>query len=167
MAVAVTGDGSRAVSGGYDGAVIVWDLATGTAVHTLTLHRSAVRGVAVTGDGTRAVTSSWGRTVVWDLATGAARYDLKGHFRVWTMAVTGDGAWAVTGGDDQTAVVWDLGTGKRTAVWYGDAAMDATAWAEGKPIFVVGDDLGAVHILGLRALGAGKDQTLDSAQQST
>ena len=158
-AVAVTGDGTRAVTGGGDGAVIVWDLAAGTALHTLTLHRSPIRAVAVTGDGTRAVTGSWGRTVVWDLATGTARRNLTGHYGVWAMAVTGDGTRAVTGGDDQTAIVWDLDTGTQIAAWHGDAPMEATAWAEEELIFVVGDDLGAVHILGLRALGASADQT--------
>jgi WD40 repeat protein len=154
MAVAVTGDGTRAVSGGYDGTVIVWDLATGTALHILPGHRSAVRAVAVIGDGTRAVTSSWGRTVVWDLATGTRLRTLTGHYRVWAMAVNGDGTQAVTGGDDNTAIVRDLDIGTSVAAWYGDAAMEATAWSTGKPVFVVGDDLGAVHILGLRALGA-------------
>jgi WD40 repeat protein len=165
-AVTVTSDGARAVTGSEDGAVIVWDLVTGTAIHTLTVHQSAVRAVAITSDGTRAVTSSWGRTVVWDLDTGMARRTLTGHYRVWAMAATVDGTQAVTGGDDQTAVVWDLVTGTRTAVWHGDAAMEATAWATGKPVFVIGDDLGAVHILGLRALGASTGQALHSAQQT-
>jgi WD40 repeat protein len=158
-AVAVTGDGSRAVTGSEDGAVIVWDLAAGTALHTLTDHRSAVEAVAVTGDGTRAVSSSWGRTVVWDLATGTARRTLTGHYRVQAMAVTGDGTRAVTGGTNRIAIVWDLDTGTPAAAWHGDAAMQATAWADEELIFVVGDDLGAVHILGLRALGASAGQS--------
>ena len=98
---------------------MVWDLAAGTALHALTLHRSPVRAVAVPADGTR----------------------------------------AVTGGDDQTAIVWDLDTGTQIAAWHGDAAMEATVWAEEELIFVVGDDLGAFHILGLRALGASAGQT--------
>ena len=158
-AVAVTGDGTRAVTGGEDGAAIVWDLATGTPLHTLTRHRSPVRAVAVTDDGTRAITSSWGQTVVWNLATGTPLHTLTGHYRVWAMAVTDNGTRAVTGGDDQKAIVWDLDTGTPTAAWHGDAAMEATAWATGKLIFVVGDDLGAVHILGLRAISASAGRT--------
>jgi WD40 repeat protein len=115
--------------------------------------------VAVTGDGTRAVTGSWGRTVVWDLATGTAPRTLPRHYGVWALAVTGDGTRAVTAGDDQTAIVWDLDTGTPIAAWHGDAAMETTAWAEEELIFIVGDDLGAVHILGLRANGASGGQT--------
>jgi WD40 repeat protein len=97
--------------------------------------------------------------VVWDIATGTARRNITGHYGVWAMAVTGDGTRAVTAGDDQNAIVWDLDSGTQIAAWHGDAAMKATAWAKEKLIFVVGDDLGAVHILGLRGLGVSTGQT--------
>ena len=103
--------------------------------------------------------------MVWDLATGTARHDLKDHYEIWAMAVSGDGTRAVTGGEDKNAMVWDLDTGTPTAVWRGDAAMKAIAWAPGKPVFVVGDHHGAVHILGLRVHGASAGQALRSAQQ--
>ena len=93
--MAVTGDGSRAVTGGEDGAVIVWDLAAGTALHTLTGHRGQqVAAVAVTGDGSRAVTGGYdGTAIVWDLAAGTALQTLTGHRRaVAAVAVSGDGA---------------------------------------------------------------------------
>ena len=114
-AVAVTGDGTRAVTGSGDRTAIVWDLATGARLHTLTGHLNSVEAVAITGDGTRAVTASGDRTaIVWDLATGARLHTLTGHKgRVGAVAVTGDGARAVTASDDGTAIVWDLATGAR------------------------------------------------------
>ena len=69
--VAVTADGARAVSGGGDGTVRVWDLATGQQQAKLTGHDGPVRSVAVTADGARAVSGGDDGTVrVWDLATG-------------------------------------------------------------------------------------------------
>jgi WD40 repeat protein len=67
--VAVTADGTTALSGGGDGTVRVWDLATGQLRATLTGHIS-VSSVAVTPDGTTAVSGgSYDGTVrVWDLA---------------------------------------------------------------------------------------------------
>jgi WD40 repeat protein len=67
--VAVTPDGSRAVSASGDRTLKVWDLASGVELHTLTGHTESVRGVAVTPDGSRAVSASYDKTLkVWDLA---------------------------------------------------------------------------------------------------
>jgi WD40 repeat protein len=68
---AVSGDG-HAITGSWDGTAIVWDLARGQALHTLTSHRGAVWAVAISSDG-HAITGSDDRTViVWDLARGRA-----------------------------------------------------------------------------------------------
>ena len=56
-AVAVSGDGRRAVSGGHDGMVRVWDLDAGTLLHSLAGHDGRVWAVAVSGDGGRAVSA--------------------------------------------------------------------------------------------------------------
>ena len=53
--MAVSADGRRAVSGGRDGTVRVWDLDTGAPLHTLTGHGGWVHAVAVSADGRRAV----------------------------------------------------------------------------------------------------------------
>src|SRR5260370_1059080 len=78
--VAVTPDGTRAVSAADDKTLRVWDLATGESVATLEGHTSPVRGVAVTPDGTRAVSAAMDRTLrVWDLATCKSVATLEGH----------------------------------------------------------------------------------------
>ena len=43
MSVAVSPDGRRVVSGGYDGTLKVWDVATGKCVVTLKGHSNDVR----------------------------------------------------------------------------------------------------------------------------
>ena len=112
-AVAVSADGRRAVSGGSDGTVRVWDLDTGEPLHTLTGHDGWVNAVAVSADGRRAVSGGDDGTVrVWDLDTGAAAAHPDRPRRLGAaVAVSADGRRAVSGGDDGTVRVWDLDTG--------------------------------------------------------
>jgi len=112
--VSVTSDGRRVVSGSDDGAVRVWDLATGRCLQTLEGHTDEVWSVSVTPDGQRAVSGSKDHTVrVWDLARGRCLQMLEGHTdHVWSVSVTPDGHHAVSGGADGTMRVWDLARGR-------------------------------------------------------
>ncbi len=145
--VAVTPDGARAVSGGEDGTVRVWDLATGQQQAALTGHTDWVRAVAVTADGARAVSGGDDGTVrVWDLGTGQQQAALTGHGQpVRAVAVTPDGARAVSGGADGTVRVWDLATGQQEAELTGH---DRPVWAV------------AVTPDGARAVSGGGDGTV-------
>ena len=51
-AVAMSGDGTRALSGSADKTLRVWDLATGRLLRTLKGHAGGVYAVAMGGDGT-------------------------------------------------------------------------------------------------------------------
>ena len=80
LAVAVSGDGRTAVSGGYDGTVRVWDLARTDSPRVLTGHDGPVRTVAVSADGRTAVSGGDDGTVrVWDLTGTAPPQVLTGH----------------------------------------------------------------------------------------
>ncbi|MCM8595659.1 NB-ARC domain-containing protein [Accumulibacter sp.] len=114
--VALTPDGRRAVSGGYDKTLLVWDLDAGECLRTLRGHRSSVANVALTPDGRRAVSGSRDNTLrVWDLDTSEClRTTLHGHYGIGSpsVAVTPDARRAVSGGGDMTLRVWDLDSGQ-------------------------------------------------------
>jgi len=113
MAVAVTADGARAVTGSADRTVRLWDLETGLELKRLAGHSKGVLAVSVTADGRRAVSGGADGTLrVFDLEHGAALRVLEGHGdSVLAVAVTPDGRRAVSASADATLRVWDLETG--------------------------------------------------------
>ncbi len=71
-AVALAADATRALSGGDDGTLRLWDLESGAEMRRLEGHEGWVNAVAVTADGTRALSGGFDRTLrLWDLERGA------------------------------------------------------------------------------------------------
>jgi WD40 repeat protein len=63
------------------------------------------------------------------------------------VAVNGDGRTAVSGGDDGTVRLWDLGNNREKARWIADAGVLAVAF--NGTVTVAGDTAGQVHALRL------------------
>lgn len=114
LRIAISADGSLAVSSSHDNTVRVWDLKKNECLSTLFGHTNSVVGVAVTPDGNRAVTGSHDRSVrIWDLVQEECIAELRGHSAaIVAVAVTDDGSMAVTGSLDDTIKVWDLYSNK-------------------------------------------------------
>jgi WD40 repeat protein len=113
-AVALTPDGSCAVSASHDGTLRVWDLSSGDCLHTLVGHSDSVAAVALTPDGSRAVSASRDHTLrVWDLSSGECLHTLPGHTDyVAAVALTPDGTHVVSASGDHMLRVWDLSSGE-------------------------------------------------------
>ncbi len=110
--VSFLGD-NRAVSGGDDFAVIVWDLATGTALHRLEGHQGKVVAVRPSPDGRRLASASWDGSIrIWNLATGALQTELTGHKGAINDILWADGgASLISAGIDGAILIWDLAAG--------------------------------------------------------
>jgi RNA polymerase sigma factor (sigma-70 family) len=78
QAAALTPDGRTAVTGGQEGALIVWDVATGRPRRRLEGHTSSVHSLWLAPDRRTLFSGGWDQTLrVWDFATGQERRQLK------------------------------------------------------------------------------------------
>ena len=69
--VAFSRDGTRILSGSWDGTVRIWNAVTGEIERVLEGHSDLVLSVAFSPDGTHVVAGSWNKSVlVWDAITG-------------------------------------------------------------------------------------------------
>ena len=120
--VAVASGGKRAVSGGYDGKLIWWDLESGSKLRTVDAHARYIRRVLATPDGSTIASVADDMVCrLWDAETGALRHELKGHqamtphhypSMLHACAISPDGKFVATGDKVGHIVVWDLATGE-------------------------------------------------------
>lgn len=139
--VAVLPGGERAISGGVDGLVILWDLAGGNG-QRLYRHGGAVTDCSLTADGSLLLSSSTdGQLLVWDLASGRRIGVLDAHDGpITSCALSADGSRALSGAPDRTVAVWDLSTGSRTHTFYShDRDVLSVAWQGARAWSVAAD----------------------------
>jgi WD40 repeat protein len=125
LAVGTAGAYPVAVSGGYDGRLIWWDLERGEPLRTVAAHTKWVRDVAATRDGlTIASVADDMVCRLWDAATGAVRHELRGHeaetphhfpSMLYACAFSPDGRYVATGDKVGHVVVWDVADGRPAA----------------------------------------------------
>ena len=117
--VAVSGDGARVASAGFDYSVMLWDLKAVAAVSLMHGHEAAVNAVAFTPDGLRVVSGGDdGKVLLWRLGQGAPERVMSGHRgRVAGVAVAPDGRSGGFGGlgpDGSVVGSGDWGAGRGT-----------------------------------------------------
>ena len=112
-------DGKRAISGGDDRTIRVWDIGTGRELRRWVGSDDRIYGLAATPDGTRVVVAGADSNLrVWDIASGRELWRLKGHGgAIFALAVTPDGRHALGGG----GFVWDGG-------WKSGPDLDLHLW---------------------------------------
>lgn len=115
--------GDIAISGGYDGRLIWWDMARGQVVRTILAHQRWIRNIAVSPDATRI--ASVGDDMVariWDVTTGARLHELRGHaehtpsgftMMLYNCAFSGDGGFLATADRIGHVIIWDTATGRQ------------------------------------------------------
>jgi WD40 repeat protein len=129
------------VTSGYDGAVALYNLASGS-VELLGFHRHLVNRVVVDAEGRRAASPSSDYTVVvWDLAERRPELVLRGHADDVEDFVFVDENFGASVSRDWRVLVWDLRTGAIANVLEGhEKDVLSISHHDGK-LFTSGDDM--------------------------
>ncbi len=162
-AVAVSADGSFAVSGSFDTSAIRWSLARNTAEQVLRFHDGAVNAVAVLKDGRAVTAGEEGRIAVWRGGEQAPTTVLQGHSApVVSLAVSPDGSTLASASWDHTVRLWPLAGGAPRVLEGHSQNVNGVAFArDGRSLVSAGYDA-TLRIWPLAGAGAPAVSTLPS-----
>jgi small GTP-binding protein len=125
-------DGKRALSGGEDRTVRLWDVDAGHSLRVLEGHAARVRTVAWSSDQRWGLSGSEDRTVrLWDVETGRCLRIFKGHTQFVNSVVwSADQRHALSSSADSTVRLWDIETGRCLRVLEGHTkGVLSVAWS--------------------------------------
>lgn len=113
-AMAFNADRTELATAVHDGAVRIWDTATGRMLGELH-HGATVRGVAYLPGGRSLVTASEDdrSAIVWDLSTRRPRRRFDHSQKVVSVAVSPDGRLLMTGARDGNIALWEIDSGRK------------------------------------------------------
>lgn len=119
-ALAISEDGSQAISGSFDSAVIRWSLSANTAQQVLRFHDGAVNAVCFLKDGRIASAGEDGRIAIWRTGEQQPATVFEGHQApVVGLAVAPDGSSIASAAWDRTARIWPLARNAKPHVFEG------------------------------------------------
>ncbi|MEX5727182.1 cytochrome c [Rhodovulum iodosum] len=133
MGLAVSADGSRALTASFDYSVGLWDVARQTPPRWLEGHNAAVNSVAFMAGGRAVSAGDDFDVLIWDLATARVLARLTGHAgKVMSARPSPDGTLIASASWDGTIRLWDVASGTERAVLRGhDGPVNDVAWAAG------------------------------------
>lgn len=151
--VAFSGDGKILAAGSRDTRINLWNVATGSLLHSLgerpavpakpgqpvmmVVSFAFVNSIALSRDGKTLVSGAFDNSIsLWDVASGTRRGYLKGHSSsVNTVAFSPDGKTIASGSGDHTIRLWDVATDSELRTLRGHSAPTSAAFsADGKTI---------------------------------
>jgi WD40 repeat protein len=132
----------------WSSVVQVWDLATGTALHTWSASQSPFWRATFSPNGQWIAFTQGSTLQVWDVVTGSQQCIMDGHSETATcIAFSPDSTIIVSGSFDHTLRVWDAATGAQRLVMIGHTSVvNALAFAPDEQTVVSASDDGTLRV---------------------
>lgn len=113
VALAVSPDGRRLVTGGCQGTINVWDSTTGAAMDEWKGHAGQVNALAISPDGRWIASGGRDKTLrLWDARTGSHRILQEGREYVNCVGFSPDAARLAAGGQGRILTFWNVADGR-------------------------------------------------------
>jgi cytochrome c len=141
-ALAISPDGTQAVSGSFDTSVIRWSLAKNAAEQVLRFHDGAVNAALFLRDGRIATSGEDARIAIWTPGEPRPSKVLQGHTApVVALALSADGATLASASWDHTARLWPLAGGAPRVIEGHAQNVNGVAFApDGRVLITAGYD---------------------------
>jgi len=120
-ALAISPDGTRAISGSFDTSAIRWSLKRNVAEQVMRFHDAAVNAVVFLKDGRIATAGGDAHIAIWTPGKPTPDQVLDGHSGpIVGLAVSPDGQWLASASWDHTVRLWPLAGGGAPRVLEGN-----------------------------------------------
>lgn len=141
-ALAISPDGTRAVSGSFDTSAVRWSLARNVAEQVLRFHDGAVNAVAYLKDGRIVTAGADAHIAIWSAGKQAPDVVLDGHSApIAGLAVSPDGQWLASASWDHSVRLWPLAGGPPRVLEGNAQNVNGVAFsADGKEVISAGYD---------------------------
>ncbi|HWV41001.1 c-type cytochrome [Pseudorhodoplanes sp.] len=141
-AVAVSPDGTTAISGSFDTSAIRWSLSRNAAEQVLRFHESAVNAVAFLKDGRIVTGGEDGAIALWKPGQPMPERIFKGHTApIVALAVSPDGRTVASASWDRTVRLWPVESGAPRVLEGHTQNVNGVAFApDGKTLISAGYD---------------------------
>ena len=141
-ALAISPDGTQAVSGSFDASVIRWSLPKNAAEQVLRFHDGAVNAALFLRDGRIATSGDDARIAMWTPGEPQPAKVLEGHSApVVALAISPDGTTLASASWDHTARLWPLAGGMPRVIEGHAQNVNGVAFApDGRALITAGYD---------------------------
>ncbi|HET7911889.1 MAG TPA: c-type cytochrome [Pseudolabrys sp.] len=141
-ALAISPDGTHAISGSFDTSAIRWSLSRNTAEQVLRFHEGAVNAVAYLKDGRIVTAGADAHVAIWSAGQPQPDKILDGHSGpISSLAVSPDGSLLATASWDRSVRVWPLNGGvPRVLEGHGQNVNGVAFTPDGKNLVSAGYD---------------------------